>query len=1006
MSRRLQRRGASVVAAAASAAVAVAMAGPMPATAARPATAKGDTASPFAGEHSQARVRKGFFDARAATTADAITAAQAVAKGLAADLGALRRAAGPSAEISIDPVTGTPSNLASLDGYLTGRSTASPDSIVRGYLADHTSALGLTKADLATFGEPTSWTDNAGITHLSYTQSARGITVFGNGLRAHVAKDGRLIAVQGSPVPGLVALTARTAAAPKLTADAARSDAAHDVGGSADSNAVQRITRTAGTTLWSNGDRAALVWFVDRSGAHLGWSTYTQAGNSLTYSHVIDASNGRVLYRNDLVDFSDGDAKVYDYYPGAARGGSPKVVNFYQKHWIGHHATWLSGSNVAAWADINDDNRVSDNEKTPVPGNRNHAQFNLFPFDSNSLCSSSFLCTWDPDTAYSWRQNEKADVTNGFYLANTFHDWLAKSPIGFTSKAGNFQRSGGDPVLLNALDGANTDHGLPDGNHIDNANMSTPPDGTSPTMQMYLWHSPGAPNSVEPYVPMSGAFDASILYHEYTHGLSNRLVVDAQGNSTLNSIQAGAMGEAWSDYYAMDYLVAHGFQADQNRTDGQIREGKYPLANKTTFRTEAMDCDPRSTVKACTDIYGNSGGYTYGDFPTIGGSPEVHSSGEVWAQTLWDIREHFGSRVADLLITRAMSLSPADPSMLDMRNAIFQADKVVYNERHSHYLWRLFAHRGMGWFAGSLGAGDTHPAESFKVRPGVRAGYGTLAGRVIDRNTGQPIANALVSITGHDSGYVGSYSDTTDASGRYQISNVRPGTYRKVVVLARGYEGTSGPVTVRRERSAHPYTVQSFKIRRDYAASSGGGRVTDYTGPDYSAFGCGPGGAVDLSQGTGWGSTTGDNAGDPTATPVPKYLVVRLPRAIDIGTGTGKSSAFAVDPTAVCGDAGSSSLNTYRIEASADGTTWTRVVTGTGSSRFVAEDRGRYNNVAATTPFTGARFIRFTMLRPQVFDDTVYPTDPPPRCPGGAFTGCSFMDMTELEVFGTPTTAP
>ena len=45
------------------------------------------------------------------------------------------------------------------------------------------------------------------------------------------------------------------------------------------------------------------------------------------------------------------------------------------------------------------------------------------------------------------------------------------------------------------------------------------------------------------------------MYHEYTHGLSNRLVVDADGNSTLNSIQAGAMGEAWSDCYAMDYLV-------------------------------------------------------------------------------------------------------------------------------------------------------------------------------------------------------------------------------------------------------------------------------------------------------------------------------------------------------------------------------------------------------------------------------------------------------------------
>ena len=31
----------------------------------------------------------------------------------------------------------------------------------------------------------------------------------------------------------------------------------------------------------------------------------------------------------------------------------------------------------------------------------------------------------------------------------------------------------------------------PDGAHVDNANMSTPPDGMAPTMQLYLQHLPG-----------------------------------------------------------------------------------------------------------------------------------------------------------------------------------------------------------------------------------------------------------------------------------------------------------------------------------------------------------------------------------------------------------------------------------------------------------------------------------------------------------------------------------
>ncbi len=59
----------------------------------------------------------------------------------------------------------------------------------------------------------------------------------------------------------------------------------------------------------------------------------------------------------------------------------------------------------------------------------------------------------------------------------------------------------------------------------------------------------------------------------------------------------------------------------------------------------------------------------------------MHASGEVWAQTLWDLRRRFGHAKADMLITRGMELSPPEPSMLDMRNAILQADRVAYRRR-------------------------------------------------------------------------------------------------------------------------------------------------------------------------------------------------------------------------------------------------------------------------------------------------------------------------------------
>ena len=79
--------------------------------------------------------------------------------------------------------------------------------------------------------------------------------------------------------------------------------------------------------------------------------------------------------------------------------------------------------------------------------------------------------------------------------------------------------------------------------------MTTLPDGAPPVMQMYLWRPPG-------HRTVNGGDDAAIVYHEYTHGLSNRLVTDAGGRGALNSPQAGAMGEGWSDWYAKDFLVS------------------------------------------------------------------------------------------------------------------------------------------------------------------------------------------------------------------------------------------------------------------------------------------------------------------------------------------------------------------------------------------------------------------------------------------------------------------
>ena len=60
--------------------------------------------------------------------------------------------------------------------------------------------FGLNADELARLHLRRDYVDIAGTHHLSFVQSVGGVPVFGNGLQANVAKNGRLINVVGSPV--------------------------------------------------------------------------------------------------------------------------------------------------------------------------------------------------------------------------------------------------------------------------------------------------------------------------------------------------------------------------------------------------------------------------------------------------------------------------------------------------------------------------------------------------------------------------------------------------------------------------------------------------------------------------------------------------------------------------------------------------------------------------------------------------------------------------------------
>jgi hypothetical protein len=304
-----------------------------------------------------------------------------------------------------------------------------------------------------------------------------------------------------------------------------------------------------------------------------------------------------------------------------------------------------------------------------------------------------------------------------------------------------------------------------------------------------------------------------------------------------------------------------------------------------------------------------------------------------------------------------------------MRNSILQADLVVNGGKQQKNIWKVFAARGMGYFAGAVSGSDAAPVEDFSTPPPANTPRGSLTGTVLDQDSGAPVNGATIGFGGHASGFAGDYVAISAADGKYTITGIIPGTYPKVFARGAGYDAQTRTVSVKSGSNR-----LDWQVRRDWAASGGGATVVSATGPDYTAYGCGPIQLIDQSQSTGWGSdvaAAGQN------------VVVKLPVAVNI-------SELVINPSATCGDDVTAGTGKFRVETSPDNAAWTVAATGQFPNGTVTP-----TTVALTAGGTSVAYLRFTMLTTQAQDAGL--------CPNVQLSGCAFMDSTELAVYGAPT---
>jgi extracellular elastinolytic metalloproteinase len=775
----------------------------------------GDALAGFQSETSESGTPVWSFDARLSESGLAETSKSAVVAQRQAHSEAVEalRTTLPGLVVDYDKSTGVTRSLYNPGGYLTvERPQDEAMTVADEFVSENAALLGLNAQDLDEY-EVTDevYSSLTGVTHIYLRQVFLGLPVYNRQLQLNVSRDGRIISVNNAFVPDVAA--AVNASLPALGAANAVVAAARHLNIDlqlapevlrADPFAEQ-ATAIRASELSRQDVEASLMWLPIGAGeVRLVWNfqVYTLDERHI-YDFTVDAGSGQVWTRFDWVAND-----AYRVFPQPAESpnhtASPPPSD-------GRVRVIDPADATASPYGWHDTNGAAGAEYTIHRGNNVHAYEDSNNSDSPPAfepnCGASLDCDFDSAIDFGTQQPNtylNAAVTNLFYWNNIIHD--IQYQYGFDESAGNFQMNNyggggasGDPVAAHAQDGSGTD----------NANFATPPDGQSPTMQMFVF--------TQTNPRRDGDFDNGIVVHEYGHGISNRLVGGPSNVSCLQNTQQP--GEGLSDWWALVYTARPGAAGTDRRGMGTYVVG------------QATDGDGVRTQPYSTDPAINS--HTY---ESIGGLSVPHGVGEVFAQAYWEVywalvgahgfdanlynaQGGSGNQRAMLYLNEGLKFTACSPTFTDVRDGILQAAGQLFNGEDVCLMWEAFAAFGLGTDAQSGGPDATNVTNGFAVPASCQQGNPPPQGGppAIDSPApGSTLTSSTVTFTGgHTNADQQHWLYVGTTSGGSDLFNQDLGTGHSATVSNLPSNGTIHVRYWTRFASGWEYTDQQYTMSVD-----------------------------------------------------------------------------------------------------------------------------------------------------------------------------------------------